>query len=200
MSDPNVAVIYYSATGTNHALAETAAKTAEAEGATVRLRRVAELAPEAAIGANPKWKAHHEATRDKVQVASLDDLDWADAYIFSVPTRYGVMAAQMKQFIDSAGSLWMDGKLANKPVTAMSSAQNPHGGQEATLLSFYTVMFHWGAIVVAPGYTDPSIFEAGGNPYGTTATAGEGPLEPAVRKAAEHQARRLVEVARKLTS
>jgi len=74
------------------------------------------------------------------------------------------MAAQAKNFIDLQGGLWAQGKLMDKTVSAMSSAQNPHGGQEATILSLYTSMFHWGAIVVAPGFTDDSIFKAGGQP------------------------------------
>jgi NAD(P)H dehydrogenase (quinone) len=102
----------------------------------------------------------------------------------------------MKQFIDTMGGLWAQGKTINKVVSAMSSAQNPHGGQEATILSLYTVMYHWGALVVAPGYTDPVLFGAGGNPYGTSATIGQdgkiaGDVEPAVK----HQAKRTVSVA-----
>jgi NAD(P)H dehydrogenase (quinone) len=134
-----------------------------------------------------------------VMEASLDDLEWADGYIFSVPTRFGNMAAQMKQFLDTAGPLWAQGKLANKAVTAMSSAQNPHGGQEATILSLYTVMAHWGAIIVPPGYTDPVVFQAGGNPYGTSTTAvPDGQVPAEVLQAARHQARRLVSIVEKL--
>lgn len=201
MAEVNVAVIYYSATGTNYQLARAAAEAVQDSGANVRLRRVAELAPESAIAANPAWQAHYEATKNEVPVATLQDLEWANAYIFSVPTRFGNMAAQMKQFLDTAGPLWGQGKLANKPVTVMSSAQNAHGGQEATILSFYTVMFHWGAIVVAPGYTDQAVFGAGGNPYGTSALWSQnGQVAEAELAAARHQAKRLVEVAKKLVS
>ncbi|SPF53668.1 NAD(P)H dehydrogenase (quinone) (fragment) [Candidatus Desulfosporosinus infrequens] len=138
----------------------------------VRILKVHELAPEAAINNNPAWKANVEATKD-IKKASSDDLDWADAIVFSVPTRFGNLAAQMKQFIDLQGSLWAQGKLMNKVVSGMSSAQNPHGGQEATIKSLYTSMMHWGAIIVSPGYTDASIFKAGGNPYGTVVTQGQ---------------------------
>jgi NAD(P)H dehydrogenase (quinone) len=87
----------------------------------------------------------------------------------------------------------------NKAVTAMTSAQNPHGGQETTLLSVYTTMMHWGAIIVAPGYTDEVMYGAGGNPYGVSVTAkGEG-VDDAHEAAIRHQAKRLVEVAAKLT-
>ena len=198
MANLKISVIYYSAMGTNHQLAETAAETARQEHAEVRLRRVAELAPEAAINSNPLWKSHHEATRDRVQVASLDDLEWADAYVFSVPTRYGNMAAQMKQFLDSTGPVWSQGKLA-KPVTAMTSAQNPHGGQESTLISFYTTMMHWGAIIVAPSYLDPSVMENGGNPYGTSVSQPQdGKVSEEGLAQVRYQVRRLIGVAQKL--
>ena len=198
MSDVKIAVIYYSATGTNYQMAVEAEKAAQNAGATTRLRRVPELAPKEAIASNPAWQSHTEAT-GHVQLATLDDLDWADGIIFSVPTRFGNMAAQMKQFLDTAGPLWGQGKLINKTVTAMSSAANPHGGQEATLLSLYTMMFHWGAIVVAPGYTSEKVYAAGGNPYGTTATAGD-KVSPEVLAAVGHQAERLVNVTRRLIS
>jgi len=190
-----LAIIYYSSTGTNYKLAKTAEEAALQMNAEVRLRRVRELAPEEAIFSNPAWKAHYEATKD-VPVAAPDDLDWADAYIFSVPTRYGNMPSQMKQFIDTTGGLWAQGKLANKVVSAMTSAQNAHGGQEATILSLYTTMFHWGAIIVGPGYTDPVIFESGGNPYGTSVTvAQDGSIDAKVLEAAKHQTRRVLTVA-----
>lgn len=191
----NVAVIYYSSTGANHQMAQTAANAAEASGAEVKLVKVPELAPMAAIESNPAWKNHYEATKD-VTEASIDDLLWADAYIFSMPTRFGNLPAQMKQFLDQAGGPWAEGKLVNKVVSAMSSAQNPHGGQEKTVLALYTTMMHWGAIIAAPGYSDPSIFAAGGNPYGTTVTVDtEGNWQEDVTDAIKHQATRTVTVA-----
>ncbi len=195
MEKVKLAVIYYSSTGTNYQLATWAAEAAEEAGAEVRVLKVPELAPEAAIDSNPAWKAHYDATKD-VPVASSSDLEWADAYIFSVPTRFGNVASQMKQFLDIQGGLWAQGKLMNKVVSAMSSAQNPHGGQEATILSLYTTMAHWGAIIVPPGYTNPVIFKAGGNPYGTSVTQGQdGKMIEDVKDAVYHQAKRTVEVA-----
>ena len=106
------------------------------------------------------------------------------------------MASQMKQFIDTTGGLWAQGKTVNKVVSAMSSAQNPHGGQEAAILSLYTGMYHWGAIVVTPGYTDPVIFGAGGNPYGTSVTIDQdGKIVEDVQAAVKYQAKRTVNVA-----
>ena len=102
----------------------------------------------------------------------------------------------MKQFLDTTGGLWAKGKLVNKAVSAMTSAQNPHGGQEATILSLYTTMYHWGAIVAAPGYTDPVLFGAGGNPYGTSVTVDQdGNMIEDVKEAVKYQAKRTVTVA-----
>lgn len=115
---------------------------------------------------------------------------------FEINCKFGNMPAQMKQFLDTTGGLWFNGKLVNKVVSAMVSAQNPHGGQEATIHSLYTTMYHWGAIVVAPGYTDPVTFAAGGNPYGTSVTVDQdGKMKENVRGAVKHQAKRTVTVA-----
>lgn len=195
MEKVNLAVIYYSAYGTNYQLSKWAEEGAIEAGAEVRLLKVDELIPENVINKDPGMKANAEATKD-VPIAGHDDLEWADAIIFSVPTRFGNMASQMKNFIDRQGGLWAEGKLANKVVSAMSSAQNPHGGQEHTILSLYTSMMHWGAIIVAPGFTDPAIFKAGGNPYGTSVTQGQdGNMIEDVKDAVKHQAKRVVEVA-----
>lgn len=195
MSALKVLIVYYSSTGTNYRLAQWAEEASREKGAEVRLRKATELAPASAIEKNPEWKKHAAATAH-VEEASLDDLDWAEVYIFSAPTRYGIVPAQIKQYLDSAGGLWQQGKLANKVVTAMSSAANLHGGQEETILSLYTVMYHWGAIVVAPGYTSPATFKAGGNPYGTSVSVGEdGKMKEDVREGVRHQAQRACMVA-----
>lgn len=194
MQKIKTAVIYYSSTGTNYQLARWAAEAAKKAGSEVRIKRVEELAPQDAINANPAWKKHLNETKN-VSVASLDDLEWADVIIFSTPTRYGNVAAQMKQFMDSTGPLWSKGLLTNKVVTAMTSAMNAHGGQEATILSLYTTMYHWGAIVVAPGYTSPVIYKAGGNPYGTSvAVDDKGNMQQDVQEAVFHQTQRAITV------
>ncbi|MCH1627655.1 NAD(P)H:quinone oxidoreductase [Fredinandcohnia quinoae] len=195
MTGVNLAIIYYSSTGTNYQLANWAAEGAKEVGAEVKVLKVPELAPQAAIDSNPAWKAHVDATTD-VPVVALNDLEWADAIIFSVPTRFGNMPGQMKQFLDTTGGLWFNGKLANKAVSAMSSAQNSHGGHESTLLALYNSMYHWGAIIVPPGYTDPVIFGAGGNPYGTSVSVDQnGKMVEDVQAAVKHQAKRTVTVA-----
>lgn len=195
MDKVKLAVIYYSSTGTNYQLARWAEEGAKEAGANVRVLKVEELAPDAAIDSNPAWRKHVEETKD-VPLATSNDLEWADAIIFSSPTRYGNVASQMKQFMDMQGGLWSQGKLANKVVSAMSSAGNPHGGQEATTLAIYLTMMHWGAIIVPPGFTDDSIFAAGGNPYGTSVTLGEdGKMVEDVKSAVVHQSQRTVRVA-----
>lgn len=195
MEKVKLAVIYYSAYGTNYQMSKWAEEGGLEAGAEVRVLKVDELIPEAVINNDQGMKANADATKD-VPVAGNDDLEWADAIIFSVPTRFGNMASQMKNFIDKQGGLWAQGKLTNKVVSAMSSAQNPHGGQEATILSLYTSMMHWGAIIVPPGFTNQSIFKAGGNPYGTSVTVNqEGKMVEDVKDAVKHQAKRVVEVA-----
>ncbi|MCC3358156.1 NAD(P)H:quinone oxidoreductase [Bacillus sp. REN16] len=195
MSNVKLAVIFYSMGGTNYQLSKWAEEGAKEAGAEVKVLKVQELAPESVIEANAAWKATVDATKD-VPVATSADVEWADAIIFSVPTRFGNMPSQMKQFLDTQGGLWATGKTVNKVVSAMSSAQNPHGGQEATILSLYTSMMHWGAIIASPGYTDPVLFGAGGNPYGTSVTVGQdGKMIEDVQAAVKHQAKRTVNVA-----
>ncbi|PIC76322.1 NAD(P)H:quinone oxidoreductase, type IV [Sporosarcina sp. P19] len=195
MSEVKLAVIFYSVGGTNFQLAKWAEASAKEAGADVKILKVQELAPQSVVEKNDVWKATADATKD-IPVATSDDIEWADAIIFSTPTRFGNMASQMKQFIDTQGGIWAKGKTINKVVSAMSSAQNPHGGQEATILSLYTSMMHWGAIIVPPGYSDPVVFGAGGNPYGTSVTVGSsGEMIEDVEAAVKHQAKRTVTVA-----
>jgi NAD(P)H dehydrogenase (quinone) len=202
MSAARILVVYYSATGSVHRLAEAVRDGAEAAGAEVRLRRVAELAPPEAIASNPDWAQHKNETDDQVQVATLDDLGWADGYAFGTPTRYGAPAAQLKQFIDTAGGLWEEGKLADKPVTTFVSSNEQHGGQESTILSLNNVFYHWGALIVPLGYTDDIVFAAGGNPYGTSWPAGYPSTMPdeTVLECARYQGRRLARFAEVLAA
>ncbi len=198
MSDVRLTIVYYSTYGTNHSMAAEAVKAAEEAGATVRLRRAAETAPDEVVNQQDAWRDHLEATKH-IPEATPDDLVWANAYLFSSPTRYGGATSQVRAFIDTLGPVWQEGKLANKPATALTSAMNPHGGQETTLWTLYTTFAHWGAIIVPPGYTDDTVFASGGNPYGTGITAAEGHgLTDEKIAAIHHQTKRLVEVAKKL--
>ena len=119
MSKVKVAVIFYTTYGTNHAMAETAAEAAREAGAEVRLRKVKETAPQEVVNGQEAWKKQQERMADIPEV-SHDDMTWADAYLFSCPTRYGVSASQLRAFIDTLGPLWLEGKLANKALTAMT--------------------------------------------------------------------------------
>jgi NAD(P)H dehydrogenase (quinone) len=188
------AVIYYSSTGSVHALAKAVAEGANSTGAEVRLLKVQETAPAAAIASNPAWEAHARATSD-IPVATQADLDWADAVAFGTPTRFGNVAVQLKQFIDETGPLWASGALNNKVATGFVTSQNRHGGQESTLLALYNTFYHWGAVIATPGYTDPLIFESGGNPYGTSYFSNDGAPSEAVLKAAFYQGSRVARVA-----
>jgi NAD(P)H dehydrogenase (quinone) len=193
MEAVNAAIIYYSATGTVHTLAQAAADGAEKAGAQVRLRKVAELAPPEAINARPAWGQHIRDTAD-VAEATLDDLDWADVVLFGTPTRFGNPASQLRAFIDSTGSLWWDGRLAGKVYSAFTASNTLHGGQESTILALGNTFYHWGGIIVPPGYTDPVQLKSG-NPYGTSHVAGDGPPDGTALEAARYQARRAVDTA-----
>jgi len=193
MEPVKAAIIYYSSTGTVHALARAAADGAEKAGAHVRLRKVAELAPPGAINANPAWGRHLQDTAD-VTEASLDDLDWADVVLFGTPTRFGTPASQLKAFIDTTGGLWQQGRLADKVYSALTATGTAHGGHESTLLALGNVFYHWGGIIVPPGYTDPVQFQTG-NPYGTSHLAAGGPPDDVALEAARYQARRAVDTA-----
>jgi NAD(P)H dehydrogenase (quinone) len=190
-----IAVIYYSSTGNAYTVAQAIEAGARSVGAEVRLRKVRELAPDEAIASNKGWEQHRVATQH-VAEATLADLEWADGFAFGTPTRFGAMSAQLKQFLDTSGALWMKGLLADKAATAFVGASYPHGGQETTLMTIYNMMYHWGAIIVPPSYTDPSIGKAGGNPYGTSYTdprGGELPGE--ILAAARYQGMRLARYA-----
>lgn len=196
MADVNVAIVYYSATGGVYALAQAAQKSAEAAGAEVRLRKVHELAPQEAINSNEGWSAHALQTQD-VPEATLDDLEWADVIMLGSPTRYGLPTAQLKQFLDQTGPLWGAGKLVNKVGTSFTSTATAHGGQESTILAINNTFYHWGSIIVGPGYADPVQFEAG-NPYGASHTSDNGQIPPGETALASmaFQAQRAVEVGR----
>jgi NAD(P)H dehydrogenase (quinone) len=166
-----IAVIYYSATGNVHALARAVAEGAGEEGADVRLRHVAELAPEMLISFKQRWGRHRSELEGQPD-ASLEDLEWADGIALGTPTRFGNVAAQLKLFLDLAGELWERGALVDKVATSFTSSQTEHGGQESTILALNTTLYHWGAIVLPLGYTVHEVFNGGGNPYGTSYTSG----------------------------
>jgi NAD(P)H dehydrogenase (quinone) len=194
-SPVKLAVIYYSSTGFSAEIAKEISDAAEKAGAEVRLLKAAELAPEAAIASNEAWAAHAAASAG-IPVASPADVEWADAVIFGSPTRFGNIASQLKQFIDTLGGLWAQGKLANKVYSGFATSATAHGGQESTILALYNSIHHFGGIIVSPGYTDPVKF-VDGNPYGTSHVDAQGsnPVGEETRNAARHQAERVVQLA-----
>jgi NAD(P)H dehydrogenase (quinone) len=195
----NVAVVYYSSTGTTHGMAERLSHAAEKAGAEVRLRRVAELAPDDVVASVDEWARHLEETKD-IPEATPDDVVWADVVLLGSPTRFGNVASQLKQFIDTLGPQWGQGMLANKVYAGFTSSQTTHGGQESTLLALYNTIHHFGGLIVSPGYTDPVKFEDG-NPYGVGHVTGpdnDEDLGSAQLNALDHMAERAVEVARRL--
>ncbi|MFC4059783.1 NAD(P)H:quinone oxidoreductase [Planomonospora corallina] len=199
MTDVRVSVIYYSATGTVHAMAKRLASAAEGAGAKVRLRQVPELAPEEAIASNAAWSQHFDTTKDEPK-AVPDDIVEADAVLLGTPTRYGNISSQLKQFIDTLGPQWAQGLLADKVYAGFTASMTAHGGQESTLLALYNTIHHFGGILVAPGYTDPLKF-ADGNPYGVSHVTGgnnDDPLTDVQYAALDHMAARVVGVARRL--
>lgn len=195
MAKVRLAIIFYSTYGTNHQMSEIAAEAARAAGAEVRLLKVKETAPQEVVQGQDAWRAQAEKTAH-IPAPTFEDMEWANAYLFSAPTRYGVSASQLRAFIDTLGPIWAQGKLSNKAVSAMSSAQNTHGGQESTILGLYTTMMHWGCIIVSPGYTDPIFYKTGGNPYGMSVNAGH--ITDEQKEGIRVQTRRLVQFAAKM--
>jgi NAD(P)H dehydrogenase (quinone) len=199
MTAVKVAIIYYSATGTLHSMAQQVAAAAEKTGAEVRLRQVQELAPHEAIASNVGWSQHIDRTKHEPK-ATIDDVGWADVVLFGTPARYGNVAGTFKMFLDSLSPLWNKGLLANKVYAGFTASQTPHGGQEAALLALYNSIYHFGGLIVPPGYTDPIKFREG-NPYGVSHTNGLGndvPINDDEIAALDHLASRTVAIAGQL--
>lgn len=188
-----VAVVFYSFTGNVTKLARHIAAAAEKAGAEVRLVRAAELAPPEAIEANPAAVENAKDIADIPEVTG-DDIVWADAVIMGSPTRYGNIAAQLKQFIDSLGPLWFQGKLADKVYSGFAATSGKHGGNESTILALYNSFHHFGGIIVAPGYANEALF-ANASPYGAAHFGFDSEIDETVLTGAAAQAERVVATA-----
>src|SRR3954465_2716967 len=176
------------------------AQAGEKAGAEVRLRQVAELAPPEAIASNAAWSQHFDRTKDEPR-ATAEAAVGAAAVLLGTPTRYGNVASQLKQFLDTLGPQWQQGQLADKVYAGFTSTMTAPGGQESTPLALYNTIYHFGGIVAAPGYTDPLKF-ADGNPYGVSHVTGgsnSDPLTDVQFDALDHLAQRVVRLAEKLT-
>jgi NAD(P)H dehydrogenase (quinone) len=195
-----VLVLYYSAWGHMEAMAYAAAEGAKEGGATVHVKRVPELVP-ADIA-----KSMHYKMDQKAEIATVDELPSYDAIIFGTGTRFGMMTAQMKNFLDQTGGLWMKGSLVGKVGSVMSSTATQHGGQEATILSFHTVLLHQGMVIVGLPYAYQGQMGhdeiRGGSPYGASALAGgDGSRKVSKQEleAAHYQGKHVAQIAAKLS-
>ena len=199
MTDVNVLIAFYSRSGVTEALAKAIGQGAEAEGATVRLRRAREFVGPEIMAKSPGWQEGADRLNALYEAPTEADAEWADAIAFGTPTRFGNASAELKAYIDGLGGLWFQGKLNGKAGTAFSSTSTRHGGNEATILTLYAPMAHLGLIIVPTGYADASMFAAG-SPYGATSISGQtaAPPNDADLAAASFQGRRLAQVARAL--
>jgi NAD(P)H dehydrogenase (quinone) len=170
-----------------------------AAGAEATIKRVPELVPEAVA------KASHFKLDQAAPIATVEELPEYDAIILGVPTRFGNMPAQMKNFLDQTGGLWAQGKLIGKVGSVFSSTASQHGGQESTILSTHTVLLHHGMVIVGLPYSfqgQMGVDEVkGGSPYGATTIAGaDGSRQPSAveLEGARFQGRHVAGIAAKL--
>lgn len=198
-----VQVVFYSSHGHIYKMAEAVAAGArEVEGVEATLLQVPELVPDDVLEKSGA-KAARQAFAH-VQVASVEQLPEADAIIFGTPTRFGNMCAQMRNFLDQTGGLWMKGSLVGKVGSVFTSTATQHGGQETTLTSFHTTLLHQGMIIVGLPYSEARQMSmdgiTGGSPYGaSTITAGDGSRMPSENELAmaRFQGRHVAEIAKK---
>ena len=170
-----VNIVFYSMYGHIYRMAEAVAEGArQVSGAEVGLFQVPEtLSSEilAKMGATEAKKAFAH-----IPVATMETLSKADAVIFGTPTRFGMMTAQMRSFLDGTGGLWVEGALIGKVGSVFTSSATQHGGQESTILSFHTTLLHQGMIIVGVPYSEKRQMTlneiTGGSPYGASTIAG----------------------------
>ncbi len=197
-----VLVLYYSTYGHIETMAGAVAEGARAvPGVEVTVKRVPELMPEA-VARSAGVKLDQAAP-----LATPEELVNYDAIIFGTPTRFGNMAAQMRNFLDQTGGLWATGALIGKVGSVFAATASQHGGQETTLVSFHTTLLHQGMIVVGLPYSAPGLLGidevSGGTPYGaTTIAGGRGERQPSVNELdlARFQGRHVAEITAALTT
>jgi NAD(P)H dehydrogenase (quinone) len=178
-----ILIVYYSLYGHTRKLAGAVEEGARGvPGAEVLLRRVEEFEVVVQKTANDPHLSKLREEQKGIPVCTLDDLRAADAIIFGSPTRYGNMAAQMKQLFDTTASLWLKGELEGKPAGVFTSTASTHGGQETTLITMMIPLLHLGMIVVGVPYSTEGMIHTegrGGTPYGPSTIAGpRGELQP----------------------
>jgi NAD(P)H:quinone oxidoreductase type IV len=200
----NVQIVFYSMYGHTHKMAEAVAEGArKVEDVEVSLYQVPELVPEEVLE-----RAGAKAARAAfahIPVAKPEQLAEADAIIFGTPTRFGNMCAQMRNFLDQTGPLWMKGALIGKVGSVFTSTATQHGGQETTITSFHSTLLHHGMIIVGVPYSEQRLVNmneiTGGSPYGaSTLAGGDGSRQPSENELAiaRFQGRHVAQLARKL--
>ncbi len=193
-----ILVLYYSAYGHIETMAAAVAEGARSVGAEVSVKRVPELVPEAAA------RAAQMKLNQAAPIATADELPGYDAIIFGTPTRFGNMAAQMRNFLDQTGPLWMGRKLVGKIGSVFTSTASQHGGQETTITSFHSTLLHHGMVIVGlpPSFTGMSRMDevTGGSPYGASTLAGAGTRQPSANEldGARFQGRHVADLASRL--
>ncbi len=170
----NILVVFYSMTGNVAKLANAVAEGAKnVKDTEVRIRQVQDIIPKE--NWNDIMKKVKEELKD-IPIATMEDLEWANGIAFGTPTRYGNMSAQMKQYIDQTGGLWLKGALENKVAGIFTSTSTQHGGQETTIITSMVPLFHLGMIVVGVPYSEQRLFSmepvSGGSPYGASSISG----------------------------
>jgi len=201
-----VKIVFYSMYGHIYRMAEAVAEGArEVKGAEVELLQVPELMPDDVLEKSGAKQAR--AAFAHIPVAKPDDLADADAIIFGIPTRYGNMCAQMRNFLDQTGGLWAKGALIGKVGSAFTSSATQHGGQETTLITTYITLLHHGMVIVGLPYSEARQFildeVIGGSPYGaSTITAGDGSRQPSENELAmaRFQGQHVAAIAAKLAA
>jgi NAD(P)H dehydrogenase (quinone) len=178
-----VLVLYYSSYGHIETMANAVAEGVREAGAEAVIKRVPELVPEEVA------RASHFKLDQAAPIATVDELPDYDAIIIGVPTRFGNMPAQMKNFLDQTGGLWFGGKLIGKVGSVFTSSASQHGGQESTILSTHTVLLHHGMVIVGLPYSfqgQMGVTEiTGGSPYGaSTIAGGDGSRQPSANELA----------------
>ncbi|MGG2463905.1 flavodoxin family protein [Streptomyces sp. RGM 3693] len=185
-----IAVLYHPSCDSTRTLAHALAHGARSHHAEVRLRT---LAPPGHDPAAPL------PTPPGIATATPADVAWADALAFGAPARTGTVAPLLLHFLETCEPLRTAGKLTGKTVTGFVTTPHPHSGSETALLALYNVLHHWGAVIVPPGYTDPALTTAGGNPYGISHTTEHQPHPPDhTLKAAAYQGKRLAHLTTRL--
>ena len=195
-----ILVLYYSTWGHVETMAHAVAEGARGvAGCSVDIKRVPETMPAETAA------AIHAKTDQAAPIAQPADLADYDAVIFGTPTRFGNMCGQMRNFLDQTGALWQQGKLVGKVGSVFASTATQHGGQETTITSFHTTLFHHGMVVVGVPYACAGLTNmdeiSGGTPYGaTTLSKGDGSRQPSANELdiARYQGKHVAEITKKM--